>query len=197
MFCEGEAVDDIARFDGFDGHAIRGFGGVQAVSANREGSAERVDELVHLGHVVAIVEPALELVSQQIGEALSIPDAFDHGECGANPLGGEVDGHGGAVGGAGVRDEAVPQHRGRDRVIQRGRVDVALVGAVPHEGRIAGSIEFRDQLGIGETNGREDFVLGLEVFEPGISAKVYALSSEFGCAVADVAHHGELIVDDA
>ena len=93
MLDEREAVDHVARFDGLDRDAFRRSSRrLQPIGAERERLAQFVDELVHLGEAVAIVQAALELIAEQVAEALSGANALDHAERDADALGGEVDG---------------------------------------------------------------------------------------------------------
>ena len=88
---EQQPVDDVAGLDRLDRDARIGRRGAQAVGAQRERLAQGEDELVDLGQRVAVVQPALEAVPEQRGQALAVADALEHAEGAAHPLGGQVD----------------------------------------------------------------------------------------------------------
>ena len=131
---EGQPVDDVARLDLSDPHRVAGLvGGPVAVGVRRlpaRGNAQPqvVDELVDLD-VVAVVQPALELVAEQRPEALArlrIPSITDSAIRTRSER--EVDRQAGGVVGGGVGEVAVAKDRRGDRVVERRRVEVALVG---------------------------------------------------------------------
>ena len=53
---------------------------LHAVGAKRKRLAQLVDELVDLGQAVTVVQAALELIAEQIGEALPAADTFEHAQ---------------------------------------------------------------------------------------------------------------------
>jgi hypothetical protein len=183
-----EAVEHIACLDGFDGHAWRQ---VLLARVQRKHAPQWIDELVALGQLVAVVQPALELVAEQRAEALAVADALDETQRQTDALGGQVHLHEVGRRGRGMRQVAVAQHRGRDRVTHRRRVDVSLVGIVGQQRcGLARLLLVEDLVELFlETHRRQRARLRPHVFEPAVGAEMDALAPRR-------AHRGQLEIDE-